>query len=298
MSAVTVDAGVPARTRNARSPLSVLAAVEAARFARHPVFLFTTAVMVYTSYKVYADSYANRTVAGLELTLGPAWWVGLGGMLVAYRLTRSTRRADEAVAGVPADEPTRTAALLIACLVPFAVAMLYTVQVLVAWHVEPMTWTTGWDHWSAAERDAMLVAGALAGLGGPVLGVCLGRWWRWPGASLLATVVLVAWAILTAAPWDSKLGNVWHMSSPFVLWYSGTNSDPTLDVLGGSPVLRLLYLLALIGLAATTALLHGASGDTHVVLRRTFRGFVVAAVATLLLAALVGPDFVTVPGRG
>ena len=48
MSAVTVDAGEPARTRPARSPLSVLAAVEAARFARHPVFLFTTAVMVYT----------------------------------------------------------------------------------------------------------------------------------------------------------------------------------------------------------------------------------------------------------
>jgi len=295
MSAVTVDAGVPARTRPARSPLSVLAAVEAARFARHPVFLFTTAVMVYTSYKVYADSYANRTVAGLELTLGPAWWVGLGGMLVAYRLTRSTRRADEAVAGVPADEPTRTAALLIACLVPFAVAVLYTVQVLVAWHVEPMTWTTGWDHWSAIERDAMLVAAGLAGLGGPVLGVCLGRWWRWPGASLLATVVLVAWAILTAAPWDSKLGNVWHMTSPYVLWYSGTDSAEQNEALGGSPLWRVGYLLALIALAAIAALLHGADGRKKATLQRALVGAAVIAVVLLLVAALTGPDYQVMP---
>jgi len=295
MSAVTVDAGVPARTRPARSPLSVLAAVEAARLARHPVFLFTTAVMVYTSYKVYADSYANRTVAGLELTLGPAWWVGLGGMLVAYRLTRSTRRADEAVAGVPADEPTRTAALLIACLVPFAVAVLYTVQVIVAWHVEPMTWTTGWDHWSAIERDAMLVAAGLAGLGGPVLGVCLGRWWRWPGASLLATVVLVAWAILTAAPWDSKLGNVWHMTSPYVLWYSGTDSAEQNEALGGSPLWRVGYLLALIALAAIAALLHGADGPKRAALQRALVGAAVIAVVLLLVAALTGPDYQVMP---
>ena len=295
MTAVTVDAGVPVRARSGRSPLAALAAVEAQRFARHPVFLFTTAMMVYSSYQLYADSYRNRDVAGLELTLWPAWWMGLGGLLVAYRLTRSTRRADEAVAGVPADEPTRTAALLIACLVPFAVAVLYAVQVVVAWHVEPMTWVIGWDYWSAPERDAMVVAGALAGLGGPVLGVCLGRWWRWPGAALLATVVLVAWSILTLAPWDSKLGNIWHMTSPYVLWYSGTDSDTANEALGGSPLWRVGYLLALIGLAAVAALLHGSDGAKRAALRRAFGGLAVLAVVMLLVAALTGPDFAVLP---
>jgi hypothetical protein len=215
--------------------------------------------------------------------------MGLGGMIVAYRLTRSTRRAEEAVEGVPADEPIRTAALLIACLVPFSVASVAMAHVIVAWHVEPMAWANVWDHFSAVERDAMMVAGALAGLGGPVLGVCLGRWWRWPGAALLATVVLVAWSILTLVPWDSPLGNIWHMTSPFVLWYSGANEDPTLDVLGGSPTLRLLYLIALIGLAATTALLHGATGPRREQLRRWFLGLAAAAVVGLLVAALTGP---------
>jgi hypothetical protein len=272
--------------------------MEARRFALHPLFLACAALMAWSMYQLHADRYPSKDVAALELSLTPAFLMGLGGMIVAYRLTRSTRRAEEAVEGVPADEPTRTAALLIACLVPFSVAAVAMAHVIVAWHVEPMAWANVWDHFSAVERDAMMVAGALAGLGGPVLGVCLGRWWRWPGAALLATVVLVAWSILTLVPWDSPLGNIWHMTSPFVLWYSGANEDPTLDVLGGSPTLRLLYLIALIGLAATTALLHGATGPRREQLRRWFLGLAAAAVVGLLVAALTGPDFVTVPAAG
>ena len=146
-------------------------------------------------------------------------------------------------------------------------------HVIVAWHVEPMTWGTGWDHFSALERDAMMVAAALAGLGGPVLGVCLGRWWRWPGAPLLATVILVAWSVLTLVPWDSELGNVWHMTSPFVLWISGTRRRPDARARWAArPVWRLGYLLALIGLAAVTALLHGSTGAPAQRSRRWFVG--------------------------
>jgi hypothetical protein len=295
MSAVTL----PAAGRAAEpSALRVLAGMEARRFARHPLFLTCAALTAWSMYQLHADTYANRDVAALELSLTPAFLMGLGGMVVAYRLTRSTRRSAEAVEGVPSDEPTRTAALLLACLVPFSVAVVAMAHVVIAWHVEPMTWATAWDHFSAVERDAMMVAGALAGLGGPVLGVCLGRWWRWPGAVLLATVLLVAWAILTLVPWDSRLGNVWHMTSPYVLWYSGTDSDTTVDALGGSPTLRVAYVLTLIGLAATAALLHGASGAQRETLRRWFAGFAVAAVAALLVAALTGPEFVTLTAAG
>ena len=99
--------------------------------------------------------------------------------------------------------------------------------------------------------------------------------------------------MLTLFPLDSKLGNLWHMSAPFVLWISGTTEDPTHDVLGGSPVWRVGYVLALIGLAAVTALLHGSTGRTRSTLRRWFAAMAVAAVALWLVASLTGPAFVT-----
>lgn len=294
MSAVTAErhtAGAGPVPSTA-SPLRVLAAVETRRFARHPLFLVSAALLVYGGYQLHADTYANHDVAVLELSLGPAFLMGLMGLVVAYRLTRSTRRAHEVVEGVPADEPTRTAALLIACLLPFSLAALSMAQVIVAWHVEPMTWGNGWDYFSSADRDAMMVAAALAGLGGPVLGVCLGRWWRWPGAPLVATVGLVAWSVLTLAPVDSRLGNAWHMSSPFVLWITGADSDPDLGMMGGSPLWRLVYVPALIGLAAATALLHGSTGRTRTVLGLVLVGLSVVAVAALLVASLTGPTLV------
>jgi hypothetical protein len=293
MTAITMDDAAAVRGHSTRSPLAVLARYEAIRFARHPLFLICAGLLGYSAYQVHADMYANEDPAPLELSLSPAFLMGLMGLVVAYRLTRSTRRADEAIEGVPADEPTRTAALLLACLVPFSLAVLAMVHLIVAWHVEPMTWGNGWDYFSSAERDAMMVAAALAGLGGPVLGVCLGRWWRWPGATLLVTVVLVAWSVLTLAPWDSRLGNVWHMTSPYVLWITGSDSDPDLGAMGGSPVWRLGYVVALIGLAAVSALLHGATGRTRETLKRWLVGLGIAAVAFLLVASLTGPTLVT-----
>jgi hypothetical protein len=290
MTTATVSAAGMTRARAGdRSPLLVLAGVEARRFARHPLFLVAVGLTAIDAYQMHVDTYDNRDEGALELSLGQSVLIGLLGLVVAYRLTRSTRRADELVAGVPADEPTRTAALLLACLVPFAASSLASLHIVVSWHVEPITWAAGWSQFSSVERDAMMVAAALSGLGAPVLGVCLGRWWRWPGASLIACVGLVAWTILALVPWQSRWGNVSHMTAPFVLWASALEDESEHGYFGGSPTWRVAYVVALIGLAAVAALLHGATGPARARLLLVFAGLGAFAIATLLIAALPGP---------
>ena len=136
MTAITFnEPAVAGAARNRRWRCS--RAIEASRFARHPLFLICAGLLAYSVYQMHADMYANEDHAPLELSLSPACLMGLDGMVVAYRLTRSTRRADEAIDGSPSDEPTRTAALLLACLVPFSVAALSMAHLIIAWHLEP-----------------------------------------------------------------------------------------------------------------------------------------------------------------
>jgi hypothetical protein len=84
------------------------------------------------------------------------------------------------------------------------------------------------------------------------------------------------------------------MTGPFVLWITGSDSDPDLGMMGGSPIWRIGYVLALIGLAAVTALLHGSTGATRALLRRWLVALSGAAVALLLVASLTGPTLVRI----
>src|SRR5580765_6774649 len=102
MTAVAID-GRAVRPITTSSPLYALAKVEALRFARHPLFLVAVVLVARSAWLLHTDSYAQDDSA-LEQALGPVFLLGLGGMVVAYRLTRSTRRAADAVAGVPSDE--------------------------------------------------------------------------------------------------------------------------------------------------------------------------------------------------
>jgi hypothetical protein len=65
--------------------------------------------------------------------------------------------------------------------------------------------------------------------------------------------------------------------------------------LGGSPVWRVGCLLALVGLAAVAALLHGSGGPGRGRLQRILLALAVAAVAVLVVASLTGPTLVDLP---
>jgi hypothetical protein len=86
------------------------------------------------------------------------------------------------------------------------------------------------------------------------------------------------------------------MTSPYVLWYSGTYSATHNESLCGSPVWRVGYLLALVGMAEVAALLHGADGVKRTQLLRAFTTLLVLAPVLLLVAALTGNDYTVLPG--
>jgi len=213
----------------ARRTLRTLAGIEARRYARHPLFLIGVALMVWmmvSMAKGLADGTGDAQILLVsDSAVVPAFFLGVLGVFVGHRLTRSMARAGEAVEASPADGVTRTAALCLACLVPGAVAIVWLVANYVAMAVWPGPYSTVI---SSTNHAAMLSAGVVYAVGGPLFGVMVGRWTRFPGAGLVAAVVLVGWALLGTfgllMP-ASRVGTLVHLNAPFTTWVS--SDSPT-----------------------------------------------------------------------
>jgi dipeptide/tripeptide permease len=105
-----------------------LAILEAKRFARHPLFLVGVALlMLSTASELFADP-VNVALMGQPII--PAMTLGIFGLIVAARLTQSSQRSLDSLGAHPVPERTRSAALAFACLVPAAVAAVWTVFML------------------------------------------------------------------------------------------------------------------------------------------------------------------------
>ena len=149
----------------------------------------------------------------------PAIFFGGFGMMAAYWLTRSMR-ASEPVAGVtPVTQPARTAALCAVAIVPFAcgcLALLRFVQLI------PVS-DAIYGPFSPSARVAVLVGQiVIPALGGPLLGVALGRWVRFPGAAFVLFLLLYGWVslvtILSMSHPDSAPIAVLRLFSPFAFF--------------------------------------------------------------------------------
>jgi hypothetical protein len=289
MTAVAMD-----RPRSApRSPtLATLAAIEAKRYARHPLFLVGLVLGIVTSA-------GERGPIELDYQVIPAFFIGVFGVVVAARLTGSTRVSRPVVDAAPVSQLVRTAALCWACLVPAAAGL-----VLVLIHrafvlADPFA---GWEYgtYSATDRLAItIVLPVIACAGGPLLGVAVGRWLRFPGAPLLAVVVLVGWVNVAAyVPEQSSIdpGTVFarglHMLTPYTAFGSGNGdgNNPVTSVRSftGSPLWFAVWTLALCGLAVAAALIRDLDRTGR---RRVARVFVLlagVAVAVFVLAAVNG----------
>ena len=266
-----------------RATLVPLAARELRRFVLNPVFLFAVVMTMWVAW-----SRAGAAVTEIDEVNGyPAVFLGGFGMMAAYWLTRSMR-ASEPVAGVtPVTRQARTAALCWVAIVPFGCGILALLGFL---RTYPLS-DAAYGPFSPSARIAVLVGQIVVpSLGGPLLGVALGRWVRFPGAAFVLFLVIFGWVelvtILTLSRPDSAPIAVVRLFSPFAFFT--LHADAGVTAWRGSPWFFIGWQLALCAIAVLMALLRGAEGPVRTRIIRTLATAGAVAVILLVLAATGG----------
>ena len=268
--------------------LATMAGIEARRFARNPVFLVSTALTL--GLTLYMAMSENDPHLGdlLSWPVVPAFFTGLPAILVAARLTRSTDSATEALGSAPGTEARRTLALALASLVPFAVGVVWLVELLVLVSIDgaaPQEWWFGTmpDHYVWA---ALIAGGPVACAGGALLGVLTGRWLRFPGAAVIVLVVTTVVCVLSMGLAQSAHSQL-HLVIPWTAMQSGTDTDGTATIYAGNMFFYLPYVLCLCLAAVLVAMWHDRTARTPR-LKALIIGTVVVGLASLALALTTG----------
>ena len=274
----------PARPAAAagRARSAALAARETRRFVLNPVFLAAAGL---AAYELWSGQRGTVTEIDGANTVAAVFFGGFG-MLVAFWLTRSMRASEPVVSVTPTTLPARTAALCAVAIVPFGCGCLTLLAFL---HFHPVG-DPVYGAFSPSARIAVLVGQIVVpSLGGPLLGVALGRWVRFPGAAFVLFLLLSGWiplvTALTLARPDSAPVAVLRLFAPFALFT--LHSDAGVTAWRGSPWFFLGWQLALCAIAVLVALLRGAEGRLRARIIRAL-GIVLAAAVILLVLAGTG----------
>ena len=278
----TLTFGPPAADAG-RVTFTALAARETRRLAGNPVFLFA---VVITAFALRAGPDAGQTEIDAANPY-PAIFLGGFGMMATFWLTRSMRASEPVVGVTPVTQPVRTAALCAVAIVPFGcgcLALLRFVQLI------PVS-SPLYGPFSPSARVAVLVGQiVIPALGGPLLGVALGRWVQFPGAAFVLFLVIFGWVelvtILTISHPDSAPIAVLRLFSPFAFFT--LHADAGVTAWRGSPWFFIGWQLALCAIAVLVALLRGAEGRVRARIIRALTVAGAAAVILLVLAAAGG----------
>jgi hypothetical protein len=272
----------PARPAAAagRATFAALAARETRRFALNPVFLLAVAL---TAFFLWSGQRSTITAIEDVNAIAATCFGGLG-MMAAFGLTRSMHASEPVVGVTPTTAPARTAALCAVAIVPFGCGCLTLLAFLQLFPVSSALYGA----FSPPARIAVLVGQIVVpSLGGPLLGVALGRWVRFPGAAFVLFLILSGWVTLvmalTLARPESAPVAVLRLFAPFALFT--LHMDAGVTAWRGSPWFFLGWQLALCAIAVLVALLRGAEGRLR---SRIIRALGIAGVAALILLVLAG----------
>ena len=158
--------------------------------------------------------------------------------------------------------------------------------------VDTPEWMYG--KFSHADVWAVLVGNSVvASVGGTLLGIAAGRWWRFRGSTVALVLAVVVWTIGVVGLFSSEgAPAAWYrwvrLFTP-VGYFSNPSPDGTgEDTLTGSPWWYLAWLVTLCALAAIAALLWGSEGQTRRRLVRLGAAALVVSALTYGLAAAGG----------
>jgi len=276
----------PARPEAAasRATFTALAAREMRRFIVNPVFLLAVVLTAWSTW-----TFQSAVVPDIDgVNWVPAILLGGFGMMATFWLTRSMRDSEPVVGVTPTTLPARTAALCTVAIVPFLCGVLTLFAFL---HFHPAG-ARVYGAFSPPAQVAVLVGQiVIPSLGGPLLGVALGRWVRFPGAALVLSLILFGWVNVATfgslSHPDSAAFTALRLFSPFA-FFTYMNNAADVTTWRGSPWLFIGWQLALCATAVLVALLRGADGRVRFRVTRTLSIVLVVAAILLVLAATGG----------
>jgi hypothetical protein len=276
----TLTFGPPA-TSPGRATFTALAARELRRFVLNPLFL---AAIGLTAYLLWSGQRSTVTEIDSVNAIAATLFGGLG-MMAAFWLTRSMLASEPVVGVTPVTLPRRTAALCAVAIVSFlcgCLALLWFVRLYPV--SEPV-----YGAFSQQARIAILVGQIVVpSLGGPLLGVALGRWVQFPGAAFVLFLLLSGWVnlvtALTLARPDSAPVAVLRLFAPFALFTLDISAGHV-TAFRGSPWFFIGWQLALCAIAVLVALLRGAEGPVRA---RIIRALAVTGAAAVIMLVLAG----------
>jgi hypothetical protein len=233
---------------------SILARIEIGRYARRPAFIIGT-LLTYAALLPYLD--ASEPVDELSM-IAPAALIGLAGVTISAQRVWASDRCARIAGATPIPEATRTVAHLVACVPPFLAGLGFVAISFVRHLTDPAPP----EGYTALMSDAWVASvwfglGAVSCLGGPILGIVIARATHWRAAPIVASVGLVAAAIVFQGLFD-PLRRI-RVFMPWTYWGGpfGIDGDPQRSiVLTGAPHWWVVYLVALCAIGAIVAIRH------------------------------------------